>query len=192
LVHWAVRFADSLDLDEVERTYKLEIAERVRAAADAVRANDAQWPRLLRRAFSPPNNLTAWRMHGTFLTWVNGNVDAARSLLLALWDPDRDVHSAVNAFCALLPSVVSGGGTQANLASFLLAARDITRYPVFRVTAFNTAYRLTGWSQERDGQPADRYDEAVAFLDEFAAQCRVRGATGLRNHSSSEALPRTV
>jgi hypothetical protein len=32
LVHWAVRFADSLDLDEVERSYKLEIAERVRSA----------------------------------------------------------------------------------------------------------------------------------------------------------------
>lgn len=61
LVHWAVRFADSLDLDEVERTYKLEIAERVHAAAGAVRGDDAQWPRLLRRAFSTPNNLTAWR-----------------------------------------------------------------------------------------------------------------------------------
>ncbi len=188
LVHWALRFADSLDLDEVERTYKLEIAERVRVAADAVRGDDAQWPRLLRRAFNSPNNLTAWRMHRTFLTWVDDNLDAARSLLRALWDPDRDVHSAVDAFCALLPSVISGGGSQANLASFLLAARDITSYPVFRATAFDTAYRFTGWPHARDAQPADRYDEALAFLDEFAAQCRVRGASGLRDRLDAQGL----
>lgn len=188
LVRWAVRFADSLDLDEVERAYKLEIAERVRAAAGAMRGDDAVWPRLLRRAFGPPNNLTSFYMHGTFLTWVDDNVDAARSLLLALWDSDRDVHSAVDAFCALLPSTVSGGGTQANLASFLLAARDITRYTVFRVTPFNTAYQLTGWPQERDAQPAERYDEALAFLDQFGAQCRGRGATGLRDRLDAQGL----
>ncbi len=73
----------------------------MRATADAVRDDDVQWPRLLRRAFGPPNNLTAWRMHDTFLTWVDDNVDAARSLLLALWDPDRDVHSVVDAFCPI-------------------------------------------------------------------------------------------
>src|SRR4029453_12314811 len=86
LVRWAVRFAESINLDAEERAYKLEIADNLRKAADAVRSNEEQWPTLLRRAFGSPNNLTAWRMHGAFLTWVRDNLDDARTLLLALWD----------------------------------------------------------------------------------------------------------
>ena len=187
LVQWAVRFAESLDLDELERTFKLDIASRLVVAADAARSGEAEWPRLLRRAFGSPNNLTAWRMHGAFLGWVDENPDVAMSMLLTLWDPDRPVHAAVDAFCAQLPSIVSGGGTQTNLASFLLGARDVTSYPVFRVTPFNTAYRLTSWPQEPDQPPPTRYDAALEFLDRFAVQCRARGVA-LRDRLDTQGL----
>ena len=188
LVRWAVRFAESIDLDKDERAYKLEIAARLRTAADAVRSNDEEWPRHLRRAFGPPNNLTTWRMHGVFLTWAQENLDDARALLLALWDPDRDVHSAVEAFCALLPTAVSGAGTQANLASFLLGAHDMASQPVFKPTPFSTAYRLTSWPHDADAPPADRYQAALAFLDAFAGQCRARGVTGLNDRLDAQGL----
>ncbi len=188
LVHWAARFAESVDLEAEERAYKLEIAVLLRAAADAVQGGDPEWPRLLRRTFGPPNNLTAWRMHAAFLTWVDENTDTARELLLGLWDLDRDVDTAVDAFCAQLPSTVSGAGTQINLASFLLAARAVTDLPVFRVTPFTTAYQLTGWPHERDAGPGDRYAEALAFLDAFAAECGRRGVAGLRDRLDAQGL----
>lgn len=191
LVQWAVRFAESLDLDELERTFKLEIAARLVVAAGAARSGDAEWPRLLRRAFGPPNNLTGWRMHSTFLSWVDENLDDAKSMLLTLWDPDRHIHAGVEAFCAQLPPLVSGGGTQTNLASFLLGARDVNSYPVFRVTPFDAAYRLTRWPQEPDQPPANRYDAALEFLDRFAVQCRARGVS-LRDRLDIQGLLWTV
>ena len=54
LVHWAARFAESVDFDAVERNYKLEIRDRLLAAREAMVAGEPEWPRLLRRAFGSP------------------------------------------------------------------------------------------------------------------------------------------
>jgi MoxR-like ATPase len=188
LVRWAVRFAESLDLDAVERSYKLMIAGKLTAASDAVRNGDPEWSRLLHRGFGAPNNLTSFHMHGRFLTWVDEHPEEARALLLALWDDDKDVHAAVHDFSALLPGVVSGGGTRTNLASFLLGARDVTTLPIYRVTAFETAYKLTGWPHIFEADPAARYDEALEFLDQFGRQCRTRGAASVRDRLDAQGL----
>ena len=50
-----------------------------------------EWPRLLRRAFGSPNNLTSWRMHARYLDWVDAHREEARAALLALWSDERDV-----------------------------------------------------------------------------------------------------
>jgi hypothetical protein len=145
LIHWAARFAESLDFDAEERQYKLEIRDRLLTARDALLTDEPDWSQLLRRAFGSPNNLTAWRTHAAFLDWVDAHREAARSALLTLWESEGDLAGAINSFCAALPKDVSGTGTQANLASFLAAARGIEQHPVYRVTAFTTAYGLTGW-----------------------------------------------
>ena len=186
-VHWSIRFAESLNLDEVERTYKLTIATKVAAAAEALQSGAADWPQLLRRAFGSPNNLTSFHLHGRFLDWVDQHRDEAERLLAALWADEGSLHDRVDAFCELLPSTISGGGTRANLSSFLLAAQDVTALPVFRVKAFNSAYQLTGWPHQADADPADRYDEALAFLDAYLKQYQNRGLQ-LRDRLDAQGL----
>lgn len=85
VLHWSVRFAGSLDLDETERAYKLTIAAKLTEAVEGLGAGAPDWPQLLRRAFGSPNNLTSFHTHGRFLDWVDQHQDQAQELLRALW-----------------------------------------------------------------------------------------------------------
>ncbi len=188
LVRWAARFAESVDFDAEERTYKLEIRDRLLAARDAVVAGTPEWLRLLRRAFSSPNNLTSWRVHGKYLDWVDAHRDEARAALLSLWSAERDVPEAVEAFASTLPDDISGAGTRTNLVTFLVAVRGIESYPVYRSTAFGTAYGLTGWPHNPDALPGLRYADALAFLDAFADACRGRHIEPMRDRLDAQGL----
>jgi hypothetical protein len=188
LVSWAARFAESVDFDAEERTYKLEIRDRLLAARDAMTAGAPEWPRLLRRAFNSPNNLTSWRVHGKYLDWVDAHRDEARSALLSLWSVDRDVPEAVEAFASTLPDDISGVGTRTNLATFLAAVRGVENYPVYRATAFGTAYDLTGWEHHADALPGVRYADALAFLDAFADECRGRNIRPVRDRLDAQGI----
>lgn len=188
LVRWATRFAESVDFDAEERAYKLEIRDRLLAARDAMVAGEPEWPRLLRRAFGPPNTLTSWRVHGKYLDWVDAHPDEARAALLTLWSAEREVSEAVEAFASTLPGDVSGAGTQANLATFLAAVRGVESCPVYRTGAFSTAYGLTGWPHHPDAPPGVRYTDALAFLDAFADECRGRGINPVRDRLGAQGL----
>ena len=188
LVRWSARFAESIDLEVVERAFKLEIAGKVVATADALRTGTPEWPVLLRRSFGSPNNLTSHFQHGALLRWVDANPEDAAALLDTLWDYDRDVHDAMDAFCASLPTEVSGSGTRANIASFLLAGRDVTSFPIYRQTVFNKAFDLTRWPNRSDAGRADRYDTALEFLDEYARQCSAAGVNAIRDRLDAQGL----
>jgi MoxR-like ATPase len=191
LVHWAARFAESVDFDAVERNYKLEIRDHLVAARDAVVAGDPEWPRLLRRAFGSPNNLTNWQAHARYLDWVEAHADNAREALLALWNDEHGITEAVEVFASGLP-IDTGAGNRTNLVAFLAAARGIENYPPYRATVFNTAYRLTGWPYYAVASPGARYADALAFLDEFAQACRERGIEPMRDRLDAQGLLWTV
>jgi MoxR-like ATPase len=188
LLHWAARFAEAIDFDADERTYKLEIRDHMAAVRDAVTSGDAQWPRLLRRAFGSPNNLTSWRMHAVFLDWVDANPEQGRAALLRLWDDAVDIDVAVEQFAATLPADVSGVGTRTNLATFLAAPRGVETFPVYRATTFSTAYALTSWPHTPEASPGPRYADALAFLDTFADACLTRGITPMRDRLDAQGL----
>jgi MoxR-like ATPase len=188
LVHWSARFAESVDFDSEERNYKLEIRDHLLAARDAIVASAPEWPRLLRRAFGSPNNLTSWRVHSVYLDWVDAHPDDARVALLALWSEERDVPEAVETFASGAPADVSGAGTRTNLATFLAAVRGIESYPVYRATAFSTAYSLSGWPHQSDAPAGVRYADALAFLDAFADECRARGVEPIRDRLDAQGL----
>jgi MoxR-like ATPase len=192
LVRWAARFAESVDLDAVERDYKLEIRDHLLAARDAMKANSPEWRQLLRRAFGPPNNLTSWQMHARYLGWVDAHPDDARTALFALWGDEREVTEAVEAFASALPPDVSGAGTRTTLAAFLAAVRGVENFPPYRATVFSTAYRLTGWAHHPDAPPGIRYGEALAFLDAFALACRGRRIEPMRDRLDAQGLLWTV
>lgn len=187
LTHWAARLAAMLDLDRLERDYKLEIRDHVVAACNAVRHNAPDWPALLRRAFASPNNLTSHWQHGKLLDWVEEHRGEGRQALLALWDDGLELAEAVDRFCAFLPVEVPGPGTRANLASFLAAARGLEQHPTYQTKTLQTAYRLAGWPHETGIGPGQLYTEGLAFLDEFAEACRGRGI-GLRDRLDAQGL----
>ncbi len=189
ITHWAKRFAESIDFDAEERAFKLEIRDHVVAARDAIVAGSNEWPRVMRRAFGSPNNLTAWQTHAAFLEWTEANLDQSRAALVALWNDAASIPAAIDEFVAALPSdLVSGSGTRTNLASFLLAGRGVEEHPTYKATVFSTAYKLTEWPHQADAAPSARYQTALAFLDGLAEVCRAQGLAPMRDRLDAQGV----
>lgn len=139
-VGWAARLFETAEFDAEEREYKFVIAEKLRAAREAVDEDRPDWIDSLKAAFGQPNNLTSWRAHGQFLSWCAEHVDEARPLLHELWANGLE---GLEAFLEQLPREAgSGPGTRLSLASFLLMGIDPTRYPVCRPDPWAKAQKL--------------------------------------------------
>lgn len=165
-VYWARRFYELPEFEPEERDYKLDIAERMRTAAEAVEADAEDWPDLLRKAFAGPFMMTSWRTSGALHAWVKDEPDAAREALLLLWG-SGDLEDRLRAFFERFSKEhVSGRGLRLNLATTLLMADDLESYPPFKWTPFDRAFALTGYPKpSRDWDEADLYQHALAFLD---------------------------
>ncbi|MEX2290834.1 MAG: AAA family ATPase [Mycobacteriales bacterium] len=187
LARWGARLAQCVDLDHEERQYKLELSARLTAARQALQAGDPDWPRLLKRSFGPPNNLTSWRAHGSLLQWFVEYSETAAEALQLLWAPETSPAAAVDAFCQRLPENIPRPGTAINLASFLLGAVDVTQLPVYRVTLFEQARRLTGWTTPT-GTSGTQYADALEFLDAFSRAVVAAGGPALRDRLDAQGL----
>ena len=175
-IRWGRRFAEHPDFDQDERDYKIEVAENLRRARSAVEAEADDWLDALRRAFGPPNNLTSWRVHADFLKWCGDNPSEARAALLELWTRPDDVEEGVRGLLNRIPAdVVGGPGARTSLASVLAMALDPHRYPPYRVTQFNKAYDLIGYSPPDAVDEAAAYQHALAFLDVLSDEAAHRG-----------------
>ncbi|NEE03789.1 McrB family protein [Phytoactinopolyspora halotolerans] len=175
-IHWASRLYSDASFDAMERDYKLEIADRLTRAKDALLA-DGEWLELFRKAFNSPNNLTSYHMHRRFLQWCAENPEPARAALRTMWEPGQTLAERVQGFFKSVPSdAVSGKGTRTTLASFLMMAVDPTEYPIFQTTPFTKAMELT----DHDRPPAEAdevglYEHALGFLDTLASEASARG-----------------
>jgi hypothetical protein len=187
LARWAARLGRCVDLDHEERAYKLELGARLDAARQALMAGDKDWVRLLKRAFGPPNNLTSWRAHGILLRWAANSTEDAAEALRVLWEPGAAPAVAVGRFCERLPEDVPRPGTAINLASYLLGAVDVEQRPVYRVTLFEQAFRLTGWTA-LGGEPGTQYADALDFLDAFSRAVSAAGGPELRDRLDAQGL----
>ena len=166
-IWWSRRFAEHPGFDDWERNDKLKVAAKLQQARSALESGSHDWPVVLRGAFGPPNNMTAWQMHDTFLKWCEGHQSDAESALRSLWSGQAGVEEAVSGFLARIPEdILSGVGTRVSLASFLATAIDPYKYPVYRSTAFYGGYRLSGHAQPDAGaDEAKTYRHALDFLD---------------------------
>jgi hypothetical protein len=166
-VSWALRFRDdpSFRVDEID--FKLTISERMRHAITDMREGTDDWQRNLRRAFGAPNNLTSFRVHQPYVDWVSERPDVAITNLDTLWNDDVEIVERVDRFASSLPDTVPPGpGGRTSLASLLLMAHDVHRFPPYRWTPVDTADRLLG----RDAQPeaaGERYGYLLELLDEL-------------------------
>jgi 5-methylcytosine-specific restriction protein B len=169
-VAWAQRVRNTKSFNEWEIGYKHEIADNLQKARTAVKASDGDWLLALKRAFGPPNNLTAWQAHASFLQWCEGHSDEASKALLELWG-DGPEESRMRGFMKALPAAAAkGAGARAALVSFLMMALDVATHPMYRVKAFEVAARLSGRGKlPRGADEVQQYLIALNFLDDLIA-----------------------
>jgi hypothetical protein len=173
-------WANREEFDRNERSYKLQVAERIEAALAAV-GNGGEYLPLLKRAFQRPNNLTSHRVHGPFLRWAEEHQDSAR-MALGHFVSGGDWHLApkegperrIDGFLHALPNnIVQGPGNRLSLASFFLFGFAPEKYPVYRTTAVEPVERLLGYAEPASGSTmGELYRHHLTFFREFGEVLR--------------------
>lgn len=164
---WASRVREAQDFQKWEVDYKREIAKRISQARAALLEGRDNWFEALKKAFGPPNSLTAWQTHDRFLKWCQANPQKAQKALESLWG-DGSPNENMARFLELFPKdVAKGKGTRAALLAFLMMGVDEERYAMYRDRPFNQAYKLTGRDSSRGRDARSLYDVALTFLDDM-------------------------
>jgi hypothetical protein len=167
---WLQRFRAVSSFDGDERTYKLELAARVREARDLAIAADDGWFEALRGAFhNGTNNLTQWQGHEKFLAWADDDRGAGLATLQKLWTGSDPPVERLQAFFDQVPTTGLGPvGERLNIGTFLLMAEDPVSLPPMKITAFRKAWKLTKWGRDADDlRTAEVYERVLVFLDEM-------------------------
>jgi len=174
-VKWLQRLTETVNLDEEERNYKLEIASKLARAREATEADEEQWVTLLKRAFGAPNNITTFYEHGQLVDWCTENRQQAREALLALWDADEPVPAGIRGFVTRVPESLSRA-RRTPTPAFLLMAVDPQKYPPYRVEPYKKGYRLAAYGvRDPEFDAAAEYEHALSFLDDLLAEASARG-----------------
>ena len=123
----AKKHVDTGRLESEENTYKFEIADKLKAARDAVLGGSDDWRELLKVALeSAKGNPIDWRVHDDFSAWCVDNSGLDISSLQMIWAEDESpVTERIRMFNDVLPrSVISGSGSRVNVMSVLLMGLD--------------------------------------------------------------------
>ena len=163
-----------LEVEEIE--YKLVTGGRLAAARRAVIEEAEGWADLVKSGIG--GNLVHPIQQQKFRDWIDESPRDSLFALQMLWEGDDDnPGERIDLFCELLPAQVSSGaGTRTTLSSVLLMALDVEQYPPFRVNAFNSAYRQTGYGEpESAAGETQLYEWALGFLDQFIEESSNRG-----------------
>lgn len=187
---WAEKIYAVSDFDVEERDYKLEVAEKMRAARRLCEAGDDSWLPALRRAFGPPNNMTSWRANADLLSWCSANPEQARAFLVRLWSDPDDIGPALAEW-----PVQSSAGNKVALISLILLAADAARFPVFRATVLKRTLELLDQSsrirettrESAGAELAAWYGDFVEILSEIVEKLSERG-TELRDLMDAQSI----
>lgn len=165
---WARRFRETASFEKAEIDYKKQIAAKINDARVALFASDPTFGERLRKAFGPPNNLTAWQTHDRFLRWCNDHPEDAAASLKTLWG-EGELRDRIGRFLEAVPREAGkGAGLRAAIAAFLLIGLDPVGNPMYRKKAFKAAFRLAGHPPLPPSASAvEQYTYAVAFLDKI-------------------------
>ena len=137
---WAELVVAGLDLDAIERSYKLKTVDRVRTSLSTISEPSSSWLHELRKALSQ-SNLVDFRVLDTFMTWADTDQDAAAEAIKRLIA--SPTPQGIDSMLSLVPmSAASGIGARLSLASVLLMSVDPHRYPPWRATAFERTLQL--------------------------------------------------
>ena len=172
-----VRLAKALygrdDFDEQERDYKVAVADLTGRARTALLSNDSGWRAALEAAFRDRRqNLVSWRVRDPFLEWVNSDLEGSGAALQLLWSAGE---SALREFVETLPHQppLSGNGTRASIASFLLMGVDVYRLPFYKPTVHEGFRRALGLPRLATAPDID--PETTYRAEELAARLGLDG-----------------
>ena len=176
-VQRAQEYVDTGQLDMQEINYKVAIGRRLSSAREAALNGGGDWAELVKRGIG--GNLIHNVQQSRFRSWIDESPDDALRALRAIWTGrDLSLSERVRTFSRLFPDSVTrtrGAGTRLNVISVLLMGLDVEKYPPFRITKFDRAYKLAGYDlPERDADEAALYDHALGFLDRFIEEAAKR------------------
>ena len=163
-----------LEVEEIE--YKLDVGSKLAAARRAVIDEAEGWSDLVKSGIG--RNLVHPIQQQRYRDWIDESPNDSLFALQMLWEGDEDnPGERIDSFCELLPShASSGAGTRTTLSSVLLMGLNVEQYPPFRVNAFNSGYRQTGYGEpENTAGEAELYEWALGFLDQFIEEASNRG-----------------
>jgi len=168
VIRWGRRLYESPELEEDERQYKAEFAERMAEARTAL-LNDGDWFSALKAAFSTPKyNLTHWQHeHGHLLAWAEEQPEQCAEFLKSLWRDERIDMLKLDEALTLLPYPVLGTpAARLAVSAALLMGLDSAVYPPYRATVVDTFVRLLGETDVPTGNYGDGYTpvEPGSFL----------------------------
>ncbi len=178
-IHFASKMLAHPQWDEIERDYKLAIAEHVATARSAFLTDSVEWQAHLKRAFSAQSNPVNWRVSSAFWNWYTSDPQSGNQALAVLWQ-EADaipVEERTDALLSQIPwDAIRGYSARLSLTSLLLSGIDPLKYPYYRSTPFENAYRLVGYPPPPDSSQ-HIYRHAIEFLDRVIQEASKRGVT---------------
>ncbi len=122
-IEWARKFYEYGRFEELERHYKLEVAEQLTQVAAAIRQGNEDWLPQLKKCFTyKKNNITAWQASDGFVKWCQTHPTVARDAIRDLWDAEASPPASIQTFCQLLETddkSLKGVGARTSIAAFL-------------------------------------------------------------------------
>jgi len=188
---WAAKWYAWPEFEATERAYKIQIADKLREVKTQLEARDPKWLEALRHAFGPPNNLTSWQMHDSFLRWLERSGESIASVISTIWD--QDDNDRLQHFLDHVPKeIVSGAGSRVSLGSFLQMAVNEADLPFYKPTAVQKAYLLAGYGQPaQGGSESERYSGYLEFIDTLIQEAADAGVT-VRDRLDAQGLAWSV
>lgn len=169
--HEAIRLcreilADRARFDELEVTYKHEIAAHVRAALEAA-DGDETVTAALEKALGKHNNLLDHFAEMRFKAWMQDEGPARRALLAI--GGSGSTADRVDAFNVQIPpEVLKTPGNKIAFAAFFLMGSDPARYPTYRPEPIKGAEQILEWPDAPEGSSlGQQYEHHVAFVADF-------------------------
>jgi 5-methylcytosine-specific restriction enzyme B len=187
-ITWAARFFKQHDFDRMERDYKLEVAGRVREAAESGQSDE------LKRALrSSKNNLLPPMNKVHLRDWLNKAPNEALEAFRLASEAGRAPRARALGFVDRLPDdVVPGLHSRARLVAFAVFSGEPEQLPPYQMTPYQKAYELTDDGPAGEGaDPVAVYEQALAFLDRFVEEAAARGLE-LRDRLDAQSLLYTL
>ena len=176
------RYIVSSGLDEDEG-FKLVIGKNFAKAREAVLKGANDWIEIVTWAYSQSrtNSIVTFKDTHPLRMWMNSEPAEALEAMQALWaEDDTPIPERIRVFNARIPDPptfpIKGVGTRLRLFSALTMALDPKKYPPYRATLFEVAYKRTRYPMPPKGaDEAVLYEHALGFLDKLVKRAAARG-----------------